>query len=855
MPVIRNIRATLLVLALLIATLAGMANAGSTIEEITVNFEVPRLASKDIFVRYDGSTVYLPFTEIFRILDLNVGTDADRTQIEGFFVTKDRKYEIRPKEAKAVVAGVETILPPGSFQYDGMELYLRIDQFKSLFGLEMAFNFSMLRVLLPLNDQFPAYQRLKRKQAREKLEKTEAALRNVKVIPLKREVFSGGVLDWTLSASPVGGSGQYADLGIGSMLLGGDLSVSGAGNTVTGINPDEITGRWHYSIDPNPFVSQVELGSINSGSILNRSMRGALVTNRPQVQRTYFQTINLSGRLEPGWEIELYADGRLLDFAQTDETGEYHFSVDVNYGSSDLELKMYGPNGEIRTEEKHFQVPYTLIPKGQLEYTSAVGSDMVTPGKRWYSQSNAYYGVINQITVGVGADIPLSPKIAGLAEKPLMSAEASARISGNMVTNATVAPGYQSLFGLNYTMPSSISANLGLTTFAENKVRNPVEQKYSASLSLSSPFRIGHRYFGLRYNISRDVYRTFNSISMNYGVNASIWRFYLNYLGRYKTTEYPTRVSRMFTSQVLLSSDLLRWLRPQFRLDYDHSTNSLSRLGVYVTRRFLKTGQISLSYEHSPIAKSNMIMLGINFFTQAANFATRAQYADQRVAMSQVQRGSIRYDRSAGKLRFDRRNGIGYGSAVVRPFIDTDNDGIAGKNEEVLPGLRAKISGIGGRPIGRGRMFYYDGLRPYDSYMIQVDATTLDNPLLRPAYENFKVSVNPNVVTVVDVPVVMAADISGTVERETPSGQVGVGGILLHVLNLSKDMITDITSFSSGQYYYLGLTPGKYRAYLDEAQLERYGYIAEPSSIEFEIKPSPTGSSIDNINFVLKAKP
>ena len=854
MPGKFDLRVTLVVSAFVAAALAGTATAQTTIEEITVNFEIPRLTAKDIFVHYDGSTVYLPFTEVFRILDLNVGTDPDRTRIEGFFVTKDRRYELRPKEARAVVGGMEIPLPPGSFQYDGMELYLRIDQFKRLFDLDMAFSFSMLRVLLPLNDQFPAYQRLKRKQAREKLEKTEAALRNVKIIPRKHEWFSGGVVDWTLSANPIGGSGQYADMGIGSMLLGGDLSVSGAGNTTTGIRTDEITARWHYAINPNPYVTQVELGSINSGGMLSRSMRGALFTNRPQVQQAYFQTINLTGTLEPGWEVELYADGKLIDYAESDQSGEYHFNVDINYGSSDLQLKMFGPNGEIRTEQEHVQVPYTLVRKGQFEYTSSVGSDVVTPGRRWYTQANAYYGVFNRITAGLGADIPLSPQIQNISEKPLLSAEATAKILSSAVANVSCSPGYRSLFGLNYTMPSSISANLGLTTFSENKLRNPVEQKYSASLSLSSPIRIGRRYLGLRYNVSRDVYKTFSSTSMNYGFTASVWRLYVNYLGRMKSTRYPSRVARTLTSQMLLSSDLMRWLRPQFRIDYDHTTNGLSRFGVYVTRRFLKTGQISLSYERSPVAKSDMIMFGVNFFTAAASFATRAQYSDHRMAMSQVQHGSIRYDRSVGKLRFDRRNGIGYGSAVVRPFIDADNDGIAGKNEEVLPGLRARIRGVGGRPIGRGRMFYYDGLRPYDSYTIQVDATTLDNPLLKPAYEHFTVSVNPNVVTVVDVPVVMAADISGTVERETTAGKVGVGGMLLHVLNLSKDMISEITTFSSGQYYYLGLVPGTYRAYLDSAQMERYGYVSEPPSIEFEVKPSATGSSVENISFVLKAK-
>ncbi|MBI5267869.1 MAG: hypothetical protein HY851_11620, partial [candidate division Zixibacteria bacterium] len=617
MPVKIGLKITLIISALVTAAVTSVISAEPTVEEITVNFEVPRLTSKDIFVRYDGSTIFLPFTEIFHILDLNVGTDPDRTRIEGFFITKGHRYELRPKEARAVVNGTDMPLLPGSFQYDGMELYLRIDQFKNLFGLDMTFNFTMLRVLLPLSDQFPAYQRLLRKQAREKLDKTEAALKNIKVIPRKHEWFSGGVIDWTLSTNPLGGGGQYADMGIGSMLFGGDLSVSGAGNTTTGFNPEDITARWHYAIDPNPFLTQIELGSINSGGLLNRSMRGGLITNRPQVQRTYFQTVNLSGPLEPGWEVELYADGKLLDYAEADQGGGYHFNVDVNYGASDLELKMYGPNGEIRTEQRHVQVPYTLVPKKQFEYASSVGMDMVTPGQRWYAQTNGYYGVINRLTLGLGTDIPLSPPAGKVAEKPLVSAEATAIIASSLVANASVAPGYQSLFGLNYTMPSSISANVGLTTFAVSKYRNPVEQKYSASLSLSSPIRLGQRYLGLRYNLSRDVYRNFNSTSMNYGFSASAWRMYVNYLGRFKSTRYPSRVSRSFTSQMLLSTDLLRWLRPQFRLDYDHTTNSLSRFGVYVTRRFLKTGQISLSYERSPVAKSNMIMLGVNFFTSA----------------------------------------------------------------------------------------------------------------------------------------------------------------------------------------------------------------------------------------------
>ena len=264
---------------------------------------------------------------------MNIGTDADRTKLQGFLLNKNDKYELRPTESKAIVNKKEFPLDRTEFMYDNGQLYLRIDQFGRLFGLEMTFDFSMLRILLPLNESFPAWQKLKRKQAREKLQKQVASLKDVKSVERGRELFSGGVTDWTLSSNPIGGGGHYLDMALGSMILGGDLTVSGSGNTSRGFDSDQLHYRWHYSLGDNPFLTQAELGTVNPGGLLSRSLEGALLTNTPQVQRQYFQTIVLEGQLEEGWEVELYVDGRLLDFAEADATGKYHFDVDVVYGS------------------------------------------------------------------------------------------------------------------------------------------------------------------------------------------------------------------------------------------------------------------------------------------------------------------------------------------------------------------------------------------------------------------------------------------------------------------------------------------------------------------------------------------
>jgi hypothetical protein len=75
------------------------------------------------------------------------------------------------------------------------------------------------------------------------------------------------------------------------------------------------------------------------------------------------------------------------------------------------------------------------------------------------------------------------------------------------------------------------------------------------------------------------------------------------------------------------------------------------------------------------------------------------------------------------------------------------------------------------------------------------------------------------------------------------------------VMNTSRDILTEVSTFTDGEYYYLGLLPGSYRAYLDPAQLKRLGYRCEPESVEFEIRPKEGGEVISDIHFVLTPAP
>ncbi|MEE8576712.1 MAG: hypothetical protein V3T31_05605, partial [candidate division Zixibacteria bacterium] len=62
-------------LVLLIIALSLMPSASSAqddFEEIVISFEIQRIISRDLFVLYDGQTIYLPMVEMFGMMGINV---------------------------------------------------------------------------------------------------------------------------------------------------------------------------------------------------------------------------------------------------------------------------------------------------------------------------------------------------------------------------------------------------------------------------------------------------------------------------------------------------------------------------------------------------------------------------------------------------------------------------------------------------------------------------------------------------------------------------------------------------------------------------------------------------------------
>lgn len=848
-------------LAVFVLAMAGVGSAQRmpgigqhNLEEIVVGFSVPRLLSEDVFVLWDGDDVYLPVTVVFGLLDLHIHLNMDAGTATGYILDRGHSFEFDLTERWVRTDKGRTGLSDRDFAVSDDELYLRRDWFGRLFDLPMEFSFAALEVSLPLNEDFPAYKRLQRREAHKRLRTQETELKDIRYLPRRTQYFAGGAVDWAVSSTPIGGTGQYFSGTVGGMLLGGDFQVSGGGNTISGIDENQIDYRWHYYYDRSPWLTQVDLGDIATGGLLSRSLVGARISNRPQTPREVFQTVHLSEHIGEGWEVELYRNNELVDFAYTDNSGYYSFTVDLHYGTTEVLLKLYGPNGEMRTERKYVGIPYNLLPRGDFEYGVAAGLKDVPTEDRAYGHAQAAYGITDYLTIGLSGDIPLTPDDTGRFGRPAEptgAIEATLRLPHNTTVNATSAPGFASGAALSFSRPSLLSVGLSYTEYELDHYRNPTRQLREAGVSMAMPIRFGQQYFNVKCAATYNEFPTLQTVNVNYGANLSLPWGYLGYLGHYKMSRYTNRSTDQITSQAFISPRFFRWLYPQFRVSYDHTVNELTKYGVQLYKTLFGTAQISISLERSEVSKVNQATVSLRFLTDFFESHSRGTFSSGNAVMTQVLRGSVRYDHTANRVRFGRRRSVGTSSAVIRPFQDDNLNGRRDREEIYISGLKARVQGGRARRSGKDKTYYYDGLRPYDRYLVSIDEYSLDNPMLRPTHKNYRVFCNPNVTTEINVPLVMSAEVSGKVERLAGRNRVGQGGIGVILHHIEKDTKIRITSFSSGRFYEMGLLPGTYNVYVDPKQLDMAGYRCEPPVIELNIRSELNGASIEGLSFLI----
>jgi hypothetical protein len=687
-----------------------------------------------------------------------------------------------------------------------------------------------------------------------------------------RAWLSGGVLGYRVGVAMQGTSPRLSvGLHGGGELLGGDAEISAfssytdAKNEGAEIEPVklDINGfRWRYVATATPLVRQVEVGRLSSDGLRALSFNGVSITNQPVQVERFFGYTPLHVVTGPQWEVELYLNYQLIETRRADAAGICDFQVPITYGSTQVRTVEYGPNGEVRESERHIQIPFTFVPRGQFRYEISAGKEALEGGRM--VQASSSIGLTRWLTLKAGADY-LQSETASVPTIRSAYGILSSRVGGPFIVTAKVSPGQLYSFALNAYHPSLLTYNIEFTRYGTQGLYNQTHSENEAQASLNAPFKIRGIPVFLRLNaterktaaagyglsIAPEISIQPGGLQMNVGLRTGA----VIDDGRYDPTMrlLETRVGYSFPHRTGFGS-LMNGMLVSTRSTYDLQLNRLQSFNTTLSRTISRYARAQLDLSHLPQSGVTSLGFGLQLTLPYARVSGGIQSGSSLpITTTQDFSGAVSYDGGTRSFRLLQQDWVGQAAATLRMFVDTNGNGHFDEGETMIPNGAVQFRRAVSTQPGPAGTITASNLQAYEQYSLEIDQTKIQNPFWVPKYPAFSFVTDPNRNKMVDVPFYVSGEVRGNVSVVRNGSVTAVPGIKVHIRAVDGSQSWEQPAFSDGSFDVLGLPAGEYEASVDSAQLRTLSAVSEPAVRRFTVAATETGDSVSGIDFLLRA--
>jgi cell division protein FtsN len=816
-------------------------------DEISVFLQVKDMGGIEIPAVIQEDVVYLPIKEIFDFLKFKTDMSQSMDSISGFFVTIKEPYLVDYKNNRILFQGKQFQLKKGDMIRTESNLYLLSSFYGEIFGLNCKFSVRTLSVSMETKLELPSMREKRLEQMRQNISKVTGEVRVDTVIKRNFPLFHFGMADWSVIGTQQ--IGQKVDtrinLALGTVIAGGEANLMLNYNTNEAFTEKQQYYFLKYVNNNRTWLRQVILGKISTDAIssIYNPVVGLRLTNTPTTYRRSFGTYNLSDYTSPNWMVELYVNNVLVDYVKADPTGFFTFRVPLVYGNSFIKLKFYGPWGEERYKEQTLTIPFNFMPTKKLEYT--FGAGLVEDGKGTiYSRGNLNYGLSKSITIGGGVEYLSSVETGTtmpfftMATRPL----------SNLILSGEYTYGVRTKGILNYQLLKNIQMELNYTKYqpGQKAVNYNYLEERKAILTLPIKSKKLSVYNRLTYN---------QIIMPGTRYTTTEWLVSGSFLGvNTNLTNYAmfSEQSQPYTySNLSLSLRLPKGYMFMPQTQYNYSQGKFISARFAVEKYLFKNGFFSLSYENNFISSTQMAQFGFRYDLPFAQTGFTIRQSNNETTLMEVARGSLIADAKTKYFGTNNRVSVGKGALVFSPFLDLNCNGKRDPGEPKEYDLNIRISG--GKPFqdDRDSTIRVLDLEPYTAYYVELDQNSFDNVAWKLQKKTMSVIVDPNQFKMIDVPISVVGEVSGTINKKSRGDATGIGRIVVNLFNLDAKTVGKTLTEPDGYFSYLGLAPGKYYAQVDTMQLKRVQMISEPDTLHFSIKPGRDGDIVEGIDFTL----
>jgi hypothetical protein len=794
----------------------------------------------------NNDLLYVNVAALFQSLNIPCVVGQKGDSLGGFLENESRTYGIDYNQKQIKTDGKIMNTQNGLLKEMGA-LYLESSLFTEAFGITLTFNYRALTIILKSDFELPNIKHNRQEKIRENIGKIKGEENPDTVINRNYHWFRFGMVDWSVASYQTwkGPADNRFGLGVGAELLHGEANVSVNYYDQQKFDNRQLFYLWRWVDNDKKLIKQAQLGRISNHTIsfLNAPVIGAVVRNSPTTVRKATGFYTISEFTEPNWTVELYINNVMVDYTKADASGLYVFKVPNVYGYTTLKLKFYGPLGEERTEERTMNVPYTVMPAREFEYSLSTGVIQDSSFSR-FGRGEFNYGVNRFLTVGGGVEYLSS--IPNGAFIPFT--KTTIQPYSKLIFTGEYAHGVKIRGLLDYYFWKDALFEIDYTKYKEGQLATSFNALEERKAKLSIPIRYKRISVFSKLEYTQLVYK-----KTNYNLaNAIVSVYYKQYSANSSTQlNWIDNKQPYATSDLSLSYRLGKGftLRPSAR--YNISENKLISFKAAIEKSIPK-GYFTISYERNVLYNDNFISLNFRYDLSFARTNISAFQSQGKIATSESAQGSLAFGSSNNYLHVSNNSSIGKGGISLYPFLDLNLNGIFDAGEHMVKLTSVRI--MGGKAIfsEKDSIVRIPDLYAFTNCILEFDDTDLENIAWRFINKKYQVMIDPNQFKRVDIPIISVGEVNGMAFINKGNELKGIGRILVKFYDKnSMALVAETLSESDGYISYLGLEPGEYSAQVDSAQLNNLDFRVDPKQIDFTIKTLEEGDIVEGIEFVL----
>jgi hypothetical protein len=845
----------MVVAVLLLCTQRSWANDEPAYDEITIYVTMQGVGSVEIPAVIRDEVVYLAVANVFDFLKIRNTLSPGMDSLSGYFIHPQAVYLIDGVHNRISYQQKSIDLKKDGLMRTENNLYLRMDYFAKVFGLEFVFNFRSLSAVVHTAVELPVVREMRQEAMRNNISRLKGEEKADTSIGRRYAAFRMGMADWSvITTQNIRGSNDTRlNLGLGTVIAGGETDILLNYSSHIPFAERQQYYLWRLANNDNRALRQVMAGKIatQATSSIFFPVVGVQFTNTPTTYRRSFGTYRLSDRTEPGWMVELYVNSVLVNYVQADASGFFTFEVPLVYGNTAVKLRYYSPWGEERFSERVINIPFNFVPQKQLEYTVSAGMVEDSVNSR-FARAQFNYGLGRRLTIGAGMEYLSSVKSGN--KMPFVNA--SLRLSAGLLLYAEYTQNVRARGILSYRLPSDLQMELQYTRYKKGQtaINNTYLEERKAVVAY--PFRGSKMAAFSRLSVYQVILPSVKQSTIKYTTAEALFSGVLLGMSTNLTTyalftpAQDVYVYSNLSASFRLPSKLL--FTPQ--VQYEYNTHKVIDVKSEVGRYFSTRGYLNLFYEENFKSSFRSFGIGLRFDFSFAQTGFSVRRNNRTTSMVQSASGSLRYDDRHHHLGVANRSSVGRGGITVVAFLDINNNGKRDKGEPRVPGLKVQVNSSAVQYNQADTSIWVSDLEAYASYLLRF-TPSFDHINWQIRNKSYNVTVDPNQYKLLEIPVVVIGEIYGTVYLKEQNSRKGQGRMIVQLYRADGSAAGQTLTEVDGFFTFTGLQPGHYTARLDAAQLQKLNMTAAPVSIPVYITGDKDGDTSGDLEFTVSVAP